>query len=131
MTIPHAKTYEFDSDTQPILAKIDVKAPDHFSSYTLSDDFVTKPSLMIVPDKRRGIGLKIIIPAAIAFISTAGMATFFLAWLYSHKTQTNHEIWRDRAFLLNEGTKLEGEHEAARLFGLTISTAAVGSSSQY
>lgn len=130
MSIPYAKTHEFESDTQPILAKVDITAPDRFSSYTSSDDSVIKPSsLIIVPDRRRSVGLKIILPAAIAFSSTAGMATFFLAWLCSHNTQNIHEIWRDRAFLLNEGTKLEGEAEAARLFGLTISTAAVRNSS--
>ena len=35
------------------------------------------------------------------------------------------EIWKEGTFLLDEGTQLEGDLDAARLTGLTIASAAV------
>lgn len=58
-------------------------------------------------------------------IFSAGMATFFILWLVFHKIQSSEDVWRERAFIVNEGTRLEGEHEAARFVALTIASAAV------
>lgn len=70
------------------------------------------------------LSLKLVIPTALVIIGSAGAATLFLHWLLLHQVR-GRNVWQDHAFHLDEGTKLHGENEAARLFGLTISSAAV------
>lgn len=64
------------------------------------------------------------LPTALVIIGSAGAATVFLHWMLFHQ-MPGQRVWQDKAFHLDEGTKLHGENEAARLFGLTISSAAV------
>ena len=75
---------------------------------------------------RRRLSFAIIIPAVVVILVTAGTATTLLVWLLTHKTQrTLHDVWTDGAFVLDEGTKFERGNQAAKLTGLTISSAAV------
>lgn len=58
--------------------------------------------------------------------AASGLATALLVWIYLHGTQRSiDEIWREGAFLLDEGTHLDGGFPASRLMGLTISSASV------
>ena len=89
----------------------------------------TRPRILkVVSDKKRRLSFKIILPTFIVVIGAAGMATFFFLWLHLHKIQDYSAIWREGAFELDEGTRHEGEREAARLVGLTIASAAVRTS---
>ena len=59
---------------------------------------------------------------------TAGLGVTMICWFVIHTRQGGFmDIWTEGAFLLDEGTQLEGNLEAARLAGLTIASAAVSS----
>ena len=59
---------------------------------------------------------------------TAGLGVTMIYWFVAHTHQGGlMDIWTEGAFLLDEGTQLEGDLEAARLAGLTIASAAVSS----
>ena len=59
---------------------------------------------------------------------SAGLGVTMICWFVVHTLQGEFmDIWREGAFLLDEGTQSEGDFEAARLAGLTISSAAVSS----
>ena len=59
---------------------------------------------------------------------TTGLGAAMIYWFVIHTHQGGlMEVWREGAFLLDEGTRLEGDLEAARLTGLTIASAAVSS----
>ena len=59
---------------------------------------------------------------------TAGPGVTMICWFVIHTRQGGFmDIWTEGAFLLDEGTQLEGNFEAARLAGLTIASAAVSS----
>ena len=59
---------------------------------------------------------------------TAGLGVTMICWFVIHTRQGGFmDIWTEGAFLLDEGTQLEGNFEAARLAGLTIASAAVSS----
>ena len=59
---------------------------------------------------------------------TTGIGATMIFWFVTHTRQGGLlEIWREGAFLLDEGTQSEGDFEAARLAGLTIASAAVSS----
>ena len=75
--------------------------------------------------KRTGLSLRLLLPTIFLFIGSAGLGFLLLYWLIVHRTQTVQAIWHDRAFILDEGVKIEGGLQAARLTGLTISSAAV------
>lgn len=58
--------------------------------------------------------------------ASAGLAVTFLIWIVHCITQPRlSEIWKEGAFLLDEGTYMEGGFEASRLMGLTIASASV------
>ena len=58
---------------------------------------------------------------------TSGLAALMVFWFARHATQGGlSAAWKRGAFLLDEGTRLEGGLEAARLTGLTIASATVG-----
>ena len=60
----------------------------------------------------------------------AGLSVVLLFWFAKHTIQSDHaDVWREGAFLLDEGTRLEGGLEAAKLSGLTIASAVVCASS--
>lgn len=83
-------------------------------------------AISIVEGKQRRLSWSLIMPTAIVVLVTAGAATTLLLWMLVHMEQSSlGDVWSDRAFILNEGTKTEGELEAAKLLGLTISSAAV------
>ena len=83
-----------------------------------------QPSLSRTKGRRLGLSLKLLIPTIVVFVGSAGMATLLLVWLLVHDTAKG-SIWKEKAFFLDEGTQLEGDQEAARLYGLTITSAAV------
>ncbi|KAK7689500.1 hypothetical protein QCA50_007292 [Cerrena zonata] len=114
-----------DLDSQPMLPRIDNEDANRLSTSRSPTDSATDTDapLVIVSSGRRAISLKLILPTLLVIVGTAGMATLLLLWLLLHRIQNNN-VWKDRAFLLNEGVKLEGGHEAARLLGLTIISAA-------
>ena len=57
---------------------------------------------------------------------TSGLAALMVFWFARHATQGGlSAAWKRGAFLLDEGTRLEGGLEAARLTGLTIASATV------
>lgn len=125
--------YDFDTYSEPMLSGNHTKATDQVSNHRrcLSDDTVveddvprTPPKLSIIRDINRGHARKGCFFLAILVVSTAGLATLLLAWLLLHEIK-GHNVWRDRAFLVNEGTKLDGGREASRLVGLTISSTSV------
>ena len=59
---------------------------------------------------------------------TAGLGVTMIYWFVIHALQGGFmDIWKEGAFLLDEGTQLKGDLEAARLSGLTIASAAVSS----
>ena len=59
---------------------------------------------------------------------TAGLGVTMIYWFVAHTRQGGFmEIWKEGTFLLDEGTQLEGNLEAARLAGLTIASTAVSS----
>lgn len=87
-------------------------------------------SLSVVPGRRFKLGLKLFALTILVIIGSAGMATFFLLWQLLHQTD-GRNAWKDKAFFLDEGTKMEGDQEAARLLGLTISSAAVRSPTMF
>ncbi|KAK7689469.1 hypothetical protein QCA50_007261 [Cerrena zonata] len=75
--------------------------------------------------RKLGLTLRLIIPAAIVFVGSAGPALFFSLWITSHITKDcDCDPWSKHAFYLNEGVKQIGDQEVPRLFGLTISSAA-------
>lgn len=75
---------------------------------------------------KQGLSLKLLLPTFIVCLTTAGLGITLIVWLLTHKTQSSlSEVWKDGAFLLDEGTKIEGDLEASRLIGLTIASAAV------
>ncbi|KAI0273802.1 hypothetical protein BC834DRAFT_966272 [Gloeopeniophorella convolvens] len=80
----------------------------------------------IDPQRRQQLSLQLIAPAILVAVITAGIASALLAWLIVHSSQSSlTEVWQDKAFLLDEGTKVEGDSgRTARLMGLTISSAA-------
>ena len=58
--------------------------------------------------------------------ATAGLGALMIFWFVRHSTQDSlAAAWKEGAFLLDEGTRLEGGSEAARLTGLTIASAIV------
>ena len=64
----------------------------------------------------------------LAVLVTAGLGVTMICWFVIHTLQGGlMDIWREGAFLLDEGTQPEGDLEAARLAGLTIASAAVSS----
>ena len=83
-----------------------------------------QPILSHTRGRRLNLSLKFLVPTIIVFVGSAGMATLLLVWLLIHNTAKGR-IWKEKAFFLDEGTKLEGDQEAARLLGLTITSAAV------
>lgn len=75
---------------------------------------------------RQRLRLRLLLPTLAVVLGTAGFAILLIIWLLTHKTQASlSEVYKQRAFLLNEGTKVEGDIEAGRLIGLTITSAAV------
>lgn len=105
----------YDPDATPI---------DRFRA---GEDAVSFDSLTVDPSgNKMGLSLQLLLPTITLFIGSAGLAFVLLGWLLTHKTQASiGEVWRDRAFILDEGVKSKGGLEAARLMGLTISSAAV------
>ena len=83
-----------------------------------------QPILSHTRGRRLNLSLKFLVPTIIVVVGSAGMATLLLVWLLIHNTAKGR-IWKEKAFFLDEGTKLEGDQEAARLLGLTITSAAV------
>lgn len=76
--------------------------------------------------QKHRLSLRILFSTVIVFIATAGIASALLIWLWIHKTQPSiTDIWREGAFLLDEGERTEGDLRSGRLLGLTISSAAV------
>ena len=64
----------------------------------------------------------------LAVLVMAGLGVTMICWFVTHTLQGGlMDIWREGAFLLDEGTQPEGDLEAARLAGLTIASAAVSS----
>ncbi|CAL1714890.1 unnamed protein product [Somion occarium] len=100
-----------------------IHSEDRALSYRNSNDPALLDSLTFIQGRRQRLSLTLIFPTILVVIGTAGVATLFLLCLLLHKTQAN-DVWRDRAFIVDEGTKLEGGRAAARLLGLTISSAA-------
>jgi hypothetical protein len=76
--------------------------------------------------KRQRLGCTLVLPTLLVVLGTAGIATVLLLWLLLHKADIpGNSIWQQKAFIVDEGHKNEGGAEAARLLGLTISSAAV------
>ncbi|KAI0273801.1 hypothetical protein BC834DRAFT_1038352 [Gloeopeniophorella convolvens] len=90
------------------------------------DGAVTLAAIPTVdPQRHQRLSLRLVAPAILVVVITAGIASALLAWLIIHSTQPSlKRVWQDKAFLLDEGTKIEGGQKAARLMGLTISSAA-------
>ena len=58
-------------------------------------------------------------------ITPTGLGVTMIFWFFTHTHQGFMGLWREGAFLLDEGIEFEGDFKAARLSGLTITTAAV------
>ena len=71
-----------------------------------------------------------VLPTRPIVLVTAGLGAVLLFWFAKHTIQSGlADIWREGAFLLDEGTRLIGGFETARLSGLTIASAVVCASS--
>lgn len=83
-------------------------------------------TLVIDQSRTRGLRAPLVLPTLFVVLGSAGIASVLLAWLLLHKLQGSlGDVWRQGAFLLDEGTKLEGGLQSARLTGLIITSAAV------
>ncbi|KAK7689467.1 hypothetical protein QCA50_007259 [Cerrena zonata] len=80
-------------------------------------------SLSIAQGRRLDISLKFLVPLILIVVGVAGLGTLFLVWLFLNQIE-GHDVWKDKALFLDEGTHLEGDTESARLLGLTISSGA-------
>ncbi|GLB43242.1 hypothetical protein LshimejAT787_1301430 [Lyophyllum shimeji] len=67
---------------------------------------------------RKSIIITVVLPALFAFLLTAGLGIFLLAWLVTHQVDFEH---RNRTLLVDEGTKNDDPTEAS-LRGLTIAS---------
>ena len=68
----------------------------------------------------------------LAVMITTGLGATMTFWFLAHTHQRGLiEVWKEGAFLLDEGIQLEGKSEAARLTGLTIASASVSACTNY
>lgn len=102
-----------------------------YESYELAEPLTQRPmspisELTVDPRPSRRLRLSLVLPTLLVVAGSAGFASLFFGWMLSHKTQASlSAVWDDGAFVLDEGSKLEGGHDAARLLALTIASAAV------
>lgn len=99
----------------------------------MAGDDLLPVSPLVITEKRGRIGYYFLLPVFILFLSSAGLAVFFLLWFTvirgvqpgADQSQTAF-ILQNGAFLVDEGTSLTKSGEPkARLLGLTISTLTV------
>lgn len=98
-----------------------------FDPYALSPGPTQHVQPIPITGRRvRQLNIGVVFSTAVVVIGTAGIATTLVIWLISHKVQHSFtDVWREGAFLLDEGERTEGGLRSGRLLGLAISSTAV------
>ena len=110
------------SSSSMILSETDSKLSEYSSDP--SDNNVQRRSRLV------RINLPLLLSTSSIVLVMAGLGVVLLFWFAKHTIQPDlADVWREGAFLLDEGTRLEGGFETARLSGLTIASAVVCASS--
>jgi hypothetical protein len=73
--------------------------------------------------------LRLLVPMLLVVVPIAGLASVLLGWLLLHRVTKPLDAPMDNSFLVDEGTRMEGGLQSARLTGLTISALAVSKAS--